>query len=344
MHAGLLAGGASGQTLSDDVAALLAFKANSADSALASWVADGSTSPCDAASYNDFETGWARVQCDAPGGRVSHVSLGCDASSTLAGDVTELASLSSLTYLNVQDCELVTGDIAAFASTECQSAHLTALYLQRTAVSGDIAGLGQCTGLQQLSLVGTTVYGDPAGLRAFLGSTWADFDACASLSGCPSGTINPIPSYIGPDLATCCAVQCDLFPCTAATHLKPAAASLALYSQAECCDADSCSGNAAAVDDWACTAGSLINGASTTIGASDATCCLLTCANNTVGPDVTCATSLKPAASTIVGNTVADCCTAPPPPPPAASSARMQAWMGQAAAAGAAALVGAFMF
>ena len=282
--------------MTDDVAQLLALKAGSTDSALASWVADGSTltghmahrshshvtgestSPCDAAPFHNFETGWSRVQCDAAGGRVSHISLGCDVTPTLTGDATELASLSALIYLNVNDCELVTGDIAGFATTECQSAHLMALYLQRTADSGDIAGLSQCTGLQQLSLVGTAAYGDPVGLRAFLGSAWEEFDACASLSGCPTGTINPIAGYIGGDLVTCCVVQCDLFRFTADTHNKPG--SLALFSQAGCCDADSCSGNAAASDDWTCTAGSVIDTAATTIGASDATCCLLTCTNN----------------------------------------------------------------
>jgi hypothetical protein len=132
---------------------------------LATW-ANG-TDPC---------RGWRGVTCSGTlQPAVTRLVLG---KTGAAGNITALAPLVGLTYLNLYNT-VVGGDVAALAPL----VGLTYLNLYNTAVGGDVAALAPLVGLTWLSLSDTAVGGDVAGLALLVGLTYLSLQS-TGVTGC----------------------------------------------------------------------------------------------------------------------------------------------------------------
>lgn len=124
-----------------DRRALLAFKDSSSttsgsDSAdqLSSWQPWPADAPC-GSDWAVYESDWTAIQCQA--GRVTYIVFTSDAHGVVAGDVSHLAGLRELRFLNLMNCPGIHGDVGALASLT----ELRALALYNTAVFGSIESL-----------------------------------------------------------------------------------------------------------------------------------------------------------------------------------------------------------
>eukprot|EP01045_Picozoa_sp_COSAG04_P030512 COSAG04_NODE_5328_length_1655_cov_0.922879_2_plen_198_part_00 len=136
--------GGTGQSIEEDKAALLAFKAGGdEDGDLASW--DAATSPC-GVGWDSLTAGWAGVMCCESYGEWNGAELPCQGSNTgrvtmldlwntdgLAGTLEALAPLTALTYLELGSCDNVGGELSGVAGLT----QLEYLYLDGTSVSGE---------------------------------------------------------------------------------------------------------------------------------------------------------------------------------------------------------------
>eukprot|EP01046_Picozoa_sp_COSAG06_P071846 COSAG06_NODE_20744_length_783_cov_1.198830_1_plen_87_part_01 len=85
--------------------------------------------------WNSDNSGWAGMQCDAEGGRVTRIQLyGKDG---LLGTVESLAPLGALDYLHLRSCDAVCGDVGSLGMLT----QLTYLDLDWTSVSGSVEPL-----------------------------------------------------------------------------------------------------------------------------------------------------------------------------------------------------------
>ena len=279
--------------------------------------------------------------------------------SGLAGDVAHLAAIDTLDYINLRDCTGVIGDVGAFAAlgavisglylqmtgisgsiaplAACTG--LTHLSVEDTDVFGDpailraIPGLGADWGTDPDDALRSShpILGGftHCQIHAQGPSTHAA-DSVVAIQ-CDSGALRSDTSkptvprwtdgefYIGRTQEACCEIICDRYACPEASHLKPNAPELELYTEEECCDADLCAGNADANDDFddGCTHGSPVPDATTTVGATEDACCQITCSGNDVGQNYTCQnpTNLLPDSHLIIAYGQAECCSPIPPPP-----------------------------
>ena len=168
---------------------------------LDSWTAD--TEPCGDGyndygydsidrGYDDLNSGWVGVLCDARGGRVVHVnlsetgvggellpffgrlgalrSLWLSGNPALRGGVADLAGATELRSLGLGGCPLVVGEAAALAAL----VHLGEAYTTPCSAGSYRCVDGQYTGSGTLSLAGSGVHGPAAALRALpgLGADW----------------------------------------------------------------------------------------------------------------------------------------------------------------------------
>ena len=203
------AGAATAQTLQDDVAVLLAFKAhgdNAQADGLDTWVSGGD--PC-AAGFDDPNSGFAHVMCCASydsaypwpctGSNTHHVTSVDLYYTAVDGDVAALAGLTQLSFLDLYGTA-VDGDVAALAGLT----QLSLLSLYSTAVDGDVAALAGLTQLSFLDLSGTGCYGDSSALP---GSVSLFSSYCSSShDACPAGR-TPVSSpdtYVGSNACACC--------------------------------------------------------------------------------------------------------------------------------------------
>ena len=139
---------------------------------LDSWTAD--TEPC-GDGYDDKDSGWVGVKCDARGGRVVVVSLAgtgvggellpffgrlgallvllkLSFNPALRGDVADLAGATELRELWLLGCPLVVGEAAALAALvhlgeDCSVCNGGVLYLAGSGVHGPVAALRALPGL-----------------------------------------------------------------------------------------------------------------------------------------------------------------------------------------------------
>ena len=201
----------------EDSAGLLAFR-DGGDPSIgdaASWSAD--SGPCDEGWYSR-EVGWRAVDCNAPGslgGRVTSirsVTTGLAGECLLAGEVGNLAQVSSAVTIDLQGCDGVGGVVTPLASLT----HLTFLALGGTSVTGSVQPLAELSGLLTLRLAGSSVYGNTMPLRGLpgLGQSWDDFDACSAHSCLLTrllgidALIEHAEDYTGTDDCTCCSDSC----------------------------------------------------------------------------------------------------------------------------------------
>jgi len=191
---------------------------------------DGPTGPC-GEGYDDVFTGWVSVKCDGPDGRVvwvglvgKHVGgnllpffgrlgallvLQLASNPALSGKLTDLVGATELRYLDLHDCPLVVGDVAALAAL----VHLGEEYTLPDGYGGTSTSTGR------LHLRSTGVHGPVAALRALPGlgsdwgpdcvtcskdySSWASFTftPCSAFQGCgalflaPIAVTNPEPLF-----------------------------------------------------------------------------------------------------------------------------------------------------
>ena len=174
------AGAATAQTLQDDVAVLLAFKAhgdNAQADGLDTWVSGGD--PC-AAGFDDPNSGFAHVMCCASydsaypwpctGSNTHHVTSLSLGGTAVDGDVAALAGLTQLSYLSLSntgcygDSSALPGSVSLFSSY-CSSSH-DACPAGRTPVSSPDTYVGSnacacCSGTQKLLDSGTGACVDP---------------------------------------------------------------------------------------------------------------------------------------------------------------------------------------
>jgi len=172
---------------------------------LDSWTAD--TEPC-GDGYDDLNSGWVGVLCDARGGRVVRVNLwdtgvGGEllpffgrlgallalylADNPLRGDVADLAGATELRDLQLQRCPLVVGEAASLAAL----VHLGEEYTTPVICSG-WSTRSFCRG--GLYLAGSGIHGPVAALRALpgLGSRWGSFSKCSNFDGCGAAGLAPV--------------------------------------------------------------------------------------------------------------------------------------------------------
>ena len=326
------------QTLDADVQALLAFKAGGdADGDLSSWD-PAAGSPC-GVGWNEWNSGWEGVECDAEGGRVTMVSLPVKAgvsgtleslaaitglthislySTAVTGSVESLAAITVLTYIQLGGTQsspsAVTGSVDSLAG--CTG--LTTIALQWSAVTGSVDSLAACTGLTYIALYVTAVTGSVDSLAACTGLTTIDLYSTAV-----TGSVE------------------SLAACTGLTniHLSSTAVSGNMESLVACTDLDNLyldntfvSGDAAilrssvtGLSDWTsftscgawsgtCAAGSLVERPSEHAGRTVSACCDAFCAGNAVGPDFDGCNGtlpLRPDATSARGYDTASCCACP---------------------------------
>eukprot|EP01046_Picozoa_sp_COSAG06_P036126 COSAG06_NODE_3953_length_4727_cov_1.897796_1_plen_606_part_10 len=190
----------------EDKASLLEFKvAGDTDGDLASW--EEATEPCSAEGWDSYSSGWHGVQCDTQWGRVTRIHL--FDKDGLLGSVEALATITQLSYLSLDACGSVSGDVGSLTAL----AQPTYLSLYQTSVSGSVELLVALPGLTVLHLSETDVRGAAATIQAGIselnnwGSNDMDFSACSAYSSsCPEENpviVNP-DAYVGRDPCACC--------------------------------------------------------------------------------------------------------------------------------------------
>eukprot|EP01046_Picozoa_sp_COSAG06_P074990 COSAG06_NODE_23210_length_699_cov_1.500000_1_plen_153_part_10 len=110
--------------------------------------------------WDSDSSGWAGVQCDAEGGRVTRIHF--HDKDGLLGTLESLAPLTALNYLYLYSCDAVSGDVGSLAALT----QLTSLRLYLTSVSGSVEPLAALTQLTILELSSTSVSGSVEPLAA----------------------------------------------------------------------------------------------------------------------------------------------------------------------------------